>query len=51
MALGTKRSASLFAANAEKRDALTTQFSICVVACAVHMNARSFWTACNTALN
>ena len=30
---------------------ITTQFSICVVACAVHMNARPFWTACNTALN
>ena len=30
---------------------ITPQFSICVVACAVHMNARPFWPACNTALN
>lgn len=30
---------------------ITTQFSICVAVCAVHMNAKPSWMACNTALS
>ena len=30
---------------------ITTQFSICVAACAVHTNAKPSWMACNTALS
>ena len=30
---------------------ITTQFSICVAACAVHTNANLSWMVCNTALS
>ena len=30
---------------------ITTQFSICVAACAVHTNAKLSWMVCNTALS